>query len=46
MICLPEHGLATRSKRAVVNVLFTMFSDLDDSLSMQLNFRNFCNFRN
>ena len=31
-------------KRAVVTVLFTMFSDLGDSLAVQLIFRNFRDF--
>ena len=39
-------ALATRSKQAVVTVLFTMFSYLGDSFAAQLNFRNFRDFRN
>ena len=33
-------------KRAVVTVLFTMFSDMGDSSAVLLNFHNFRNFRN
>ena len=47
-VCLNmvSRRLATRSKRAVIKVFFTLFSGLDRSFAMQLNFQNFRNFRN